>query len=82
MNGQTGAEQTLTKDEFREWKNSPATQRLFGDLKNAKQNLRETELDLVSCENIALSVIERQGFIKAVDVVLDWEPAELREDYE
>ena len=82
MNGQTDAGQTLTKDEFREWKNSPATQRLFGDLKNAKQNLREIEYDIVSCENVALYVIERQGFIKAADEVLNWEPVELMGDYE
>ena len=82
MNGQIDAGQTLTKDEFREWKNSPVTQRLLSDLKIGAQHLREKEHDLDSCENIALSVIERQGFIKAVDVVLDWEPVELIKEHE
>ena len=82
MNGQTDAGQTLTKDEFREWKDSPVTQRLLSDLKIGAQHLREKEHDLDSCENIALSVIERQGFIKAVDIVLDWEPVELIKEHE
>lgn len=63
-------------EDFRAWCDLPVTKELFRDVKERIKELNEDVYGITSVDQVAMAVMEKQGFKMALNEVLDWMPAE------
>ena len=70
----TDRKKDLTRDDYRAWCNLDITRDLFNDIAAALRASDDSEYQGENCEQVAMAVMEKQGFKTACQMVLEWAP--------
>lgn len=68
----------LKIDDFRAWCDLPVTRELFADIKDRIKDLDDDVYGISSVDQVAMAVMEKQGFKMALNEILDWMPEDTR----